>query len=126
AREILVSPIRPVLRAHNLTDQQWRILRVLSAESQLNATTLANRTIILLPSLTRIVADMERRGLLKKVKIPKAGRPQICITEMGNALVAAVHPKVFRKQKPIRDRIGERNIRLLLRILHDIEAATAD
>lgn len=123
AREILVSPIRSVLRAYNLTEQQWRVLRVLSAESPLSATKLADRTVILLPSLTRIVADMESRGLVKKVKIAKLGRLQIAISEAGIALVATVHPKIFQKQKPIRDRIGERNIRQLLKILHHIEAA---
>ncbi len=126
AREVLVSPIRSVLRAHNLTDQQWRILRVLSAESPLSPTVLADKTVILLPSLTRIVGDMERRGLLKKVKVEKIGRPRISIAQSGVALVDSVHPKVFQKQKPIRDRIGERNIHLLLKILQHIEAAARD
>jgi homoprotocatechuate degradation regulator HpaR len=122
AREALVSAIRPVLRAHDLTDQQWRILRVLSADLTSTPTNLARRTVILLPSLSRIVMDLEIRGLVSRFVPPSGGRAMMSITRKGRALVSTVYPKVLRKQKPIREGLGEENIRELLRLLHLIES----
>lgn len=124
AREVLVSAIRPVLRGHELTDQQWRILRVLSAELTSTPTNLARRTAMLLPSLTRIVADLEERGLVSRFVPPSGGRAMMSITKEGRALVATVYPKVLRKQKSIRDGVGEDNIQELLRLLHLVESVS--
>ena len=118
AREIVVAPVRQVLRLHDLSEQQWRILRVLCGEPSLNATTLAQRTVLLLPSLSRILIDLEQRGLVQKLAPAGSRRPNISITAKGRGLVAAVFPKVHRAQQPIRDRVGPTNIAMLLKLLH--------
>lgn len=64
ARENVMAPIRAMLSASGLTEQQWRLLRVLSESGPLEATILANRAALLLPSQTRIVQSMEKRGLV--------------------------------------------------------------
>ena len=50
---------RPSLRAHGLTEQQWRILRALAASGDIEVTELARLAYLLGPSLSRILRDLE-------------------------------------------------------------------
>ncbi|WP_348265478.1 MarR family transcriptional regulator, partial [Salmonella enterica] len=53
---------RPILKSHNLTDQQWRIVRMLAHSPSMDFHEVAFRTCILRPSLTGILTRMERDG----------------------------------------------------------------
>ena len=55
ARETLMSPIRRVLKNHDVTDQQWRVLRVLYENGVTDAKELAKSACVLAPSLTRMI-----------------------------------------------------------------------
>ena len=55
ARESVMAHTRPSLREHGLSDQQWRVLRVLNEGGALDAAELAARANILAPSLTRMI-----------------------------------------------------------------------
>lgn len=55
ARENVMSPIRAMLGDFGLTEQQWRLLRVLSESGPLEATILANRAALLLPDRKSVV-----------------------------------------------------------------------
>ena len=55
ARETLMSPIRRVLKNHDVTDQQWRVLRVLHENGVMDAKELAKSACVLAPSLTRMI-----------------------------------------------------------------------
>ena len=61
AREGTMIPIRVMLSATGITEQQWRVLRVLSEYGTLDTKTLANRASLLFPSLTRIAATMRKK-----------------------------------------------------------------
>jgi homoprotocatechuate degradation regulator HpaR len=88
ARENVMAPIRAMLSASGLTEQQWRLLRVLSESGPLEATILANRAALLLPSQTRIVQSMEKRGLVfrRPHNIDKR-RHTVEITALGQAII---------------------------------------
>ena len=66
AREATMSHFRPRLARHELTEQQWRVIRVLadSGKAALDATEIATRSVILTPSLTRILRTLEDRGVI--------------------------------------------------------------
>ncbi len=55
ARETVMSPIRRVLKNHDVTDQQWRVLRVLYENGVTDAKKLAKSACVLAPSLTRMI-----------------------------------------------------------------------
>ncbi len=57
---------RPCLREHGLTEQQWRILRALAAIEAIEVTELARMAFLLGPSLSRILRDLEARGLVER------------------------------------------------------------
>src|SRR3954454_3510617 len=64
AREAVMRQFRPSLRRQGLTEQQWRLLRALAAVDAIEVTELARVAFLLGPSLSRIVRDLEARGLI--------------------------------------------------------------
>lgn len=56
AREAVMRHFRPSLRAFDVTEQQWRVLRALSAIPEIEVTELANATFLLAPSLSESCA----------------------------------------------------------------------
>lgn len=61
AREAAMSYFRPIVKRHNLTEQQWRIVRILAESPSMDFHDLAYRACILRPSLTDPHADGTRR-----------------------------------------------------------------
>src|SRR3982074_2709987 len=59
AREAVMRQFRPSLRNHGLTEQQWRILRALTAVDAIEVTELARVAFLLGPSLPRILPALE-------------------------------------------------------------------
>lgn len=62
AREALMTQFRPILNQANITDQQWRIIRLLAENGTLDFQDLANQACILRPSLTGILTRLEKSG----------------------------------------------------------------
>jgi homoprotocatechuate degradation regulator HpaR len=88
AREAVMAPIRPILRNAGVTEQQWRVLRVLSDSGMLDAGSIAVKALLYPPSVTRIVRDLIERGLLVKQANSGDGRKlSISITHQGELLV---------------------------------------
>jgi homoprotocatechuate degradation regulator HpaR len=93
AREAVMSRFRPLLAMHGLTEQQWRILRVLREQNGLEARQLASRTLLLQPSATGIVDRMERDGLVERRRDPDDRRKvTIWLTRKARRLYDRVAP----------------------------------
>ena len=70
ARESVMAHTRPSLREHGLSDQQWRVLRVLGEHGMVETGRVAREAYILGPSLTGVLARMERDGLIRRERDP--------------------------------------------------------
>ena len=70
ARESLMVRTRPSLREQGLSDQQWRVLRVLGEHGTVETGRVAREAYILGPSLTGVLARMERDGLVRRERDP--------------------------------------------------------
>jgi homoprotocatechuate degradation regulator HpaR len=119
-----MSPIRAMLGDFGLTEQQWRLLRVLSESGPLEATILANRAALLLPSQTRIVQSMEQKGLVLRRPHPSDKRRHTLeITSEGQAII----DDNLDRAKEIADAfvmaLGKRKYDQLVDLLKDIETA---
>src|SRR6478672_5317557 len=68
AREAVMAHTRPSLRGHGLSDQQWRVLRVLGEQGTVETGRIAREAFILGPSLTGVLARMERDGLIRRFR----------------------------------------------------------
>jgi homoprotocatechuate degradation regulator HpaR len=126
AREAVMRAFRPGLREHAVTEQQWRILRALAGLGPLEITELASRTCLLPPSLSRILPDLESRGLITRRQVASdMRRTTISLTPAGLQLIAAHAPQSERVYRDIEERFGAERLRQLLRLLGELEQALA-
>lgn len=121
ARESVMSRFRPMLARHDITEQQWRVLRVINEEKEIDASEVAERTCIMAPSLTRIIRSLEERGLIDRRRHSRDGRRiMLSITDTGVELIARVAPESRRIYADIRARYGEERFEELLDFLEDL------
>ncbi len=129
AREVVMARFRPFLAAHEVTEQQWRVLRVLSEvgpEGGLDATELAARACILAPSLSRIGHALERRGLILRERDRSDGRRLlVSITPDGRRLIEAARPGSEAIYAELEQRFGPRRMTALLELLDELIALDA-
>lgn len=94
ARELVMARFRPMLARHDVTEQQWRVIRVLGEQSPLGASEVAERASILGPSLTRIIKALEARGLItRETHSADARRVELAIAPAGRALLEMLSPE---------------------------------
>lgn len=88
AREAVMARYRPMLRGIGVTEQQWRVLRVLKESGEVDVSTLAERASILGPSLTRILKTLREEGYLHVRQDSDDRRRNLAsLTDAGDALV---------------------------------------
>jgi len=93
ARETVMSYFRPVLDARGLSEQQWRVLRVLYEKPEICAHVLAQHCYILSPSLTRILNRLEQEKLISRCRSENDMREQcISLTPKARNLVEELSP----------------------------------
>src|SRR3569623_638389 len=68
AREAVMAHTRPSLRGEGLSAQQWRELRVLGDHGTVETGRVAREAFLLGPSLTGMLARMERDGLVLRAR----------------------------------------------------------
>jgi homoprotocatechuate degradation regulator HpaR len=123
ARESVMRHFRPSLQAAGLTEQQWRALRALNGQKEIDATRLAAATFLLAPSLTRILRDLEGRHLVRRRPDPRDARVTlIALTDDGAALLGQVGGHSERIYQAIEARLGAERLDRLMRTLAEIEA----
>lgn len=117
---------RPSLRHYGITEQQWRVLRALSSVVQIEVTELARATFLLGPSLSRILQDLESRGLvLRAANNADLRRGIISISEAGRKLIATVTPRSEAIYADITARFGAERLATLQSLLRELEEVLA-
>ena len=124
ARESTMRRFRPLLADHGLTEQQWRVLRALAASDHpIEVTVLADRTALLAPSITRIVARLVDDGLIHRSAVPSDARRSVLeLTAKGRRLVARIAPKSEATYADIEAAFGTERLATLLTELHELAA----
>lgn len=122
ARESTMQHFRPVLATHDVTEQQWRVLRALaSREEPYEVTELAERVALLAPSVSRIVAHLEERGLIVRTTVAHDHRrARLRLTRSGNALVRRIAPESEAVYNMIEEGFGADRLAELLAELKDL------
>jgi len=127
AREAVMRQFRPSLRNHGLTEQQWRILRALTAVETIEVTELARMAFLLGPSLSRILRDLEARQLIeRKTAVADQRRAVVSISPKGLKLIEAVAPTSEAIYAEITRRFGARRLSELQEVLGALEQSLAD
>ena len=127
AREQVMERFRPVLRQHDVTEQQWRVLRALMEIDEIDVTQLAARCFVLSPSLSRIVRDLEARKLIQRRSDPKDNRRGLIrITPEGRALFQEVAPHSEQGYAEIARIVGVDKLEELYKLLNHLEKSLAE
>ncbi|MCV0426953.1 MAG: homoprotocatechuate degradation operon regulator HpaR [Roseibium sp.] len=122
AREKVMGPIRDMLADTGITEQQWRILRVLEEFGPLDASTLADRACLLLPSQTRIVQTLSEKGLVTRNADDRDRRKQtVAITEAGKSIIYDNLEEAEAIVAHMEKVIGREKLNQLLDILEDFQ-----
>lgn len=113
---------RPALRRQGVTEQQWRVLRALADAGPLEITALAQVTFLLAPSLSRILPDMEGRGLISRRQLDSdLRRSAIRLEPKGVRLIAAHAPDSEHTYEAIASRFGPQRLEQLFLLLDELE-----
>jgi homoprotocatechuate degradation regulator HpaR len=124
AREAVMRQFRPSLRRHDLTEQQWRILRALAAIDAIEVTELARTAFLLGPSLSRILRDLEARKLIeRKTAKTDLRRGVVSISEKGVKLMEIVAPSSEAIYAAITRRFGAKKLVELQEMLGTLETS---
>jgi len=91
AREAVMQYFRPLHQRGKTTEQQWRVIRVLHFDGEIDAGDLARRSYLLAPSLSRILKDLEAEGYVKRRAGEVDSRQSLLsLTPKATAMVAGV------------------------------------
>ena len=102
AREAAMSFFRPLLNQHGLTEQQWRVIRILRQHGEMESYRLAELACILKPSMTGVLSRLERDGLVSRSKPPHACRScrnrqfLVMVSARGNEPQHSAQPETAR------------------------------
>ncbi|EOX0736392.1 homoprotocatechuate degradation operon regulator HpaR [Salmonella enterica subsp. enterica serovar Newport] len=123
AREAAMTYFRPIVKNHNLTDQQWRIVRILADSPSMDFHELAFRSCILRPSLTGILTRMERDGLVLRLKpVNDQRKLYVMLTEQGQTLYARARSQVEEAYRKIEADFTPEKTQQLMLLLDDLIA----
>jgi homoprotocatechuate degradation regulator HpaR len=121
AREAVMAHNRPRLREHGLSDQQWRVLRVLGEHGTVETGRVAREAYILGPSLTGVLARMERDGLVRRARDPADQRRTVVeATARGLALVETLSHAVEAHYQWMEQALGRQKLQQLYRLLDEL------
>lgn len=122
AREKVMGPIRDMLSDSGITEQQWRILRVLDEYGAQDASTLAERACLLLSSQTRIVQTLVEKGFVIRQPDARDRRKQtVAITDAGRRIIDGKLEEAEAIAARIEAVIGKEKLNRLLDILDDFQ-----
>lgn len=124
ARESVIARFRPIINAHGITEQQWRIVRVLIERGPLEPREIVHACCISSPSLAGVLARMGDIGLVRRERMDHDQRRLlVSLTPKGRALVARMAPQVDAAYRELEARIGPEFTQRFYRTLDDLIAA---
>ena len=122
SREKVMAPIREMLKASGITEQQWRVLRILSEFGPQDLTEIAAKASLLMPSLSRIIRKLGEDELIIRATDPEDRRRQtVVIASAGQQITddnLVLAPKIAGD---FQHRLGADRFELLLDLLAELE-----
>jgi homoprotocatechuate degradation regulator HpaR len=108
ARERVISHFRPILNAHDITEQQWRIVRALLDTAALEPREIGEICRISSPSLAGVVARMQQLGLVVRRRVTHdQRRVHVSLTPRARALAARMAPQIEATYRRIEAQLGD-------------------
>lgn len=127
AREALMTHFRPALHDVGLTEQQWRIIRILAQYGELESTHLAEKACVLKPSLTGIIRRLTEMDLVVRRRGDTDQRfVYIQLTQGGEDIFKKMSVEMEKRYQNIHQQIGDDKMSKLLELLNEIQKLKID
>lgn len=125
AREAVMAHTRPSLREHGLSDQQWRVLRVLGEHAHctegVETGRVAKEAFLLGPSLTGVLTRMERAGLIARSRCAQdARRTVVRATPLGLSKVSQLSQAIEAHYEWMESELGKHKLAQLYQLLDTV------
>jgi len=107
ARERVISQFRPILNANAITEQQWRVVRVLLDVSALEPREIGELCQISSPSLAGVLARMQELGFVVRQRLEHdQRRVRVSLTPRARTLAARMAPEIDATYQRIEALLG--------------------
>jgi homoprotocatechuate degradation regulator HpaR len=107
SREALMQRFRPMLNEHGVTEQQWRILRALLEEGELEPRQLCERCLISSPSIAGVLMRMEEAGLIERERMEHdQRRVKVTLTARAKKLGKSMTPAIELQYAELEKMVG--------------------
>ena len=124
AREHVIAHFRPILNAHGITEQQWRIVRVLLDCGPLEPREIGKLCSISSPSLAGVLARMEELGFITRRRLAHDQRRlHVSPTRRSRALATRMAPQIDATYKHIESLIGAQFSARFYKVLDELIAS---
>jgi homoprotocatechuate degradation regulator HpaR len=121
AREGVISRFRPVLNAHGVTEQQWRIVRALLESGPLEPRQIGHLCRISSPSLAGVLARMDDLGLVRRERLPHdQRRVKVSLTTKSRELAAALAPQIEAVYTALETLVGTARVQQVYALLDEL------
>jgi homoprotocatechuate degradation regulator HpaR len=113
---------RPSLNQHGLTEQQWRVIRILSQHDELEINRLAELACILKPSMTGVLMRMEAAGMVERRKAQQDQRRVLVrLAEKGRVCFSSMSQSMEENYQRLQAGFGEEKLQVLLTLLNELK-----
>ncbi|MDH4108424.1 MAG: MarR family transcriptional regulator [Gammaproteobacteria bacterium] len=127
AVDAVMPRFRRIFSDFGLTEQQWRVLRVLWEQDEIALGALAELTLIPAPSLVGIVRRLQSQDFVTRRRSDDDRRiVYVLLTPAGRALQARVQPRVDQAYAELRDSIDAGEWNRLLDSLDELARETLE
>ncbi|WP_437882220.1 homoprotocatechuate degradation operon regulator HpaR [Pseudomonas sp. LRF_L74] len=122
ARESAMRFFRPQLNLHGLTEQQWRVIRILRQHGELESHKLARLACILKPSMSGVLVRLERDGLVRRRKLAEdQRRVLVSLAEKGEQCFESMSVEMENNYRRIQQQLGPEKLLTLLELLQELK-----
>jgi homoprotocatechuate degradation regulator HpaR len=121
AREHVIAHFRPILNAHGITEQQWRIVRLLLDTGPLEPHKIGELCRLSSPSLAGVLSRMENIGFVQRKRLADDQRRLlVSLTPRSRALASRMAPLIEAAYARIEDSLGKEFAEDFYRVLDEL------
>jgi homoprotocatechuate degradation regulator HpaR len=121
AREHVIGYFRPILNAHGITEQQWRIVRLLLDTGPLEPHEIGELCRLSSPSLAGVLSRMENMGFVQRKRLADdQRRVLVSLTPRSRALASRMAPLIEAVYARIEDLLGKEFAEDFYRVLDEL------
>ena len=116
-----MGPFREMLSESGISEQKWRVMRVVDESEPVAQARIAEAACLMLPSLTRILKSMEQEGYLaREVSESDRRTTMVSLTKKGRGLIAQHSGKSKEIAENLAETYGRERLDHLLDLLDEL------